>query len=478
MSYNHVGGFKNLSKAGQDAVWNTLGTLPNLLPDSSKSTSSTTKSAISNGTIEVQDADFNMQTLSRDTKESLNKLDEIFDKKKIEERQELSKLFAKEAFGQLHNWNPTSKEGKTAKAIAHGVVAEVSARMAGNKPGSGFYASATNEALIGEIQKIAKEKPDVAQTLSALLGAAVNGSLGYSPVTGAAEAQYGTKWNASGVIRSNSELAPNEYINIIVPAELNGTGQNQAYVRYKNFGDQYQAYGFLPGEVAVIQFAEKGAQSRGQEVIINSDRSYSNIDEWIGLVKPLYPISVKNDTEKLEVAADTNNVSSFSLVSSVINNAPKNFATGAATYIGENAFSKSVEKAYLVTSRPMYNNIRVRDAKMLGGLGGKAYNVGSYGNSFNENNERYQSVSGKSISTAVDTLNVAHDLEIIKVKPKIKPSKNKVVNVLKIATYKITEAGAKGTLIDTTKDLLDKFDERLEEVEQQRREKARQFWPF
>jgi len=113
--------------------------------------------------------------------------------------QELSKLFAKEAFGQLHNWNPTSKEGKAAKAIAHGVVAEVSARMAGNKPGSGFYAGATNEALIGEIQKIAKEKPDVAQSLSALLGAAVNGSLGYSPVTGAAEAQYGTKWNANQV---------------------------------------------------------------------------------------------------------------------------------------------------------------------------------------------------------------------------------------------------------------------------------------
>ena len=125
----------------------------------------------------------------------MNKLDEIFDKKKIEERQELSKLFAKEAFGQLHNLNPTFKEGKVAKAIAHGIVAEVSSRMAGNKLGSGFYAGATYEALIGEIQKIAKEKPDVAQTLSALLGAAVNGTLGYSPVTGAAEAQYGTKWN-------------------------------------------------------------------------------------------------------------------------------------------------------------------------------------------------------------------------------------------------------------------------------------------
>ena len=208
MSYNHVGNFKNLSKSGKDTVWNTLGTLPNLLPDSSKSSSSITKSAISNGTIEVRDADFNMQTLSRDTKDSLNKLDEIFDKKKIEERQELSKLFAKEAFGQLHNWNPTSKEGKAAKAAAHGIVAEVSSRMAGNKPGSGFYAGATNEALIGEIQKIAKEKPDVAQTLSALLGAAVNGSLGYSPVTGAAEAQYGIKWNYQGAMKINGKIVP------------------------------------------------------------------------------------------------------------------------------------------------------------------------------------------------------------------------------------------------------------------------------
>ncbi|MDD7291259.1 MAG: hemagglutinin repeat-containing protein, partial [Veillonella caviae] len=211
MSYNHVGDFKNLSKAGKDAVWNTLGTLPNLLPDSSKSSSSTTKSAISNGTIEVRDANFNMQTLSRDTKDSLNKLDEIFDKKKIEERQELSKLFAKEAFGQLHNWNPTSKEGKAAKAIAHGVVAEVSARMAGNKPGSGFYAGATNEALIGEIQNIAKTNPAVAQWLSAGVGAMVNAASNQSSVTGAMVAQTGTQENAYGRMRQPDELGEFEY---------------------------------------------------------------------------------------------------------------------------------------------------------------------------------------------------------------------------------------------------------------------------
>lgn len=263
MSYNHVGGFKNLSKAGKDAVWNTMGTLPNLLPDSSKSTSSTTKSAISNGTIEVRDADFNIQTLSRDTKESLNKLDEIFDKKKIEERQELSKLFAKEAFGQLHNWNPTSKEGKAAKAIAHGVVAEVSARMAGNKPGSGFYAGATNEALIGEIQKIAKEKPDVAQTLSALLGAAVNGSLGYSPVTGAAEAQYGTKWNQSGVMPKNKDY---------VFVRYDGQIWKRSALGSDKFLGSFGVWNHVKlGDIYVVQRSTPGEQAMGDEYRYNGN---------------------------------------------------------------------------------------------------------------------------------------------------------------------------------------------------------------
>ena len=186
---------KTKDKKGYDKIYNSIGLVPNLGVGSKGKESSTTQSAISDGILTVDGKEIDTKTINTNTENTLHQLDKIFDKKKIEERQELSKLFAKEAFGQLHNWNPTSKEGKAAKAIAHGVVAEVSARMAGNKPGSGFYAGATNEVLIGEIQKIAKEKPDVAQSLSALLGAAVNGSLGYSTVTGAAEAQYGTKWN-------------------------------------------------------------------------------------------------------------------------------------------------------------------------------------------------------------------------------------------------------------------------------------------
>ncbi|WP_295228676.1 hemagglutinin repeat-containing protein [Veillonella sp.] len=304
MSYNHVGNFKNLSKAGQDAVWNTLGKLPNLLPDSSKSASSTTKSAISNGTIEVRNADFNMQTLSRDTKDSLNKLDEIFDKKKIEERQELSKLFAKEAFGQLHNWNPTSKEGKAAKAIAHGVVAEVSARMAGNKPGSGFYAGATNEALIGEIQKIAKERPDIAQTLSALLGAAVNGSLGHSPVTGAAEAQYGTKWNleldyhAATVRQSAYEEMKRHYNSNYLRREILSYSPDEIAEAKENLEQRLakaESSGAFAGSVELLGFFLD--QSPSKHGIIDVDYTSNGYPIYIFGENSAFTQALKNDYE-------------------------------------------------------------------------------------------------------------------------------------------------------------------------------------
>ena len=91
-------------------------------------------------------------------------MDEIFDNKKIEERQELPRIICKEALAQLHNLNPTSKEGKVIKAIAHGIVFRSIFHMARNINQVGFYAGATNEALIEKF-KNCKVKPDVAQTL-------------------------------------------------------------------------------------------------------------------------------------------------------------------------------------------------------------------------------------------------------------------------------------------------------------------------
>ena len=44
-----------------------------------------------------------MAALNRNTRDSLNKLGEIFNKTKVEERQELAGLFGKLAFNYLHD---------------------------------------------------------------------------------------------------------------------------------------------------------------------------------------------------------------------------------------------------------------------------------------------------------------------------------------------------------------------------------------
>ena len=246
LSYTAVSGFKNLSQAGKDAVYNSLGLLPKLLPDSEKTAESTTKSVISNGTITTGSSNIDINKISKDTKNSLNKLDTIFDKKKVEERQELARLFAKDAFEQLHYWEPKTKEGKVAKALAHAVVAETSARIAGNPKGSGFYAGATNEALIGEIHKIAKSNPAVAQWLSASLGALVNHGLGKSSITGATEAQYGTKWNYAGALfrvgvgtsKIAVKTASGETITEFIPYVGNPSAFDQVTTKPVSFSDR------------------------------------------------------------------------------------------------------------------------------------------------------------------------------------------------------------------------------------------------
>lgn len=279
LSYTSVSGFKNLSQAGKDAVYNSLGLLPKLLPDSEKSVESTTKSVIANGTITTGSSNIDINKISKDTKNSLNKLDTIFDKKKVEERQELARLFAKDAFEQLHYWQPKTKEEKVAKAIAHGVVAEVSARVAGNKPGSGFYAGVTNEALIGDIQKVAKTNPAVAQWLSAGVGAVVNARLGKPIITGAAEAQYGTRENAYGRMKQPNELSVGESYYIIA---LNGGVYKRSSAGDDLVDPSVLSTDHISG--VVVQNPQKGHQLEGQEVFINSDLSWTNIDEPMGKV--------------------------------------------------------------------------------------------------------------------------------------------------------------------------------------------------
>ena len=218
IGYNYYGSKKKLEemktndKKGYDKIYNSIGLVPNLGVGSKGKASSTTQSAISDGILSVDGKEIDTKTINTNTENTLHQLDKIFDKKKIEERQELARLFSKNAFEQLHNWQPTTKDGKIAKSLAHGIIGEVAARMAGNSPGSGFKATMTNEMLISEINKVAKHDPAVAQWLSAAVGGVVNKASGENANTGSAAASYATKWNEdlvwnSGVSNTISSLA-------------------------------------------------------------------------------------------------------------------------------------------------------------------------------------------------------------------------------------------------------------------------------
>ena len=202
IGYNYYGSKKKLEemkandKKGYDKIYNSIGLVPNLGVGSKGKASSTTQSAISDGILTVDGKEIDTRTININTENTLHQLDKIFDKKKIEERQELARLFAKNAYEQLHNWQPTTKEGKIAKAFAHGVIGEWAARMAGNAPGSGFKATMTNEMLMEKIKQIADNDPALAQWLSAAVGGVVNKASGKNVNAGSAVASYATKWNS------------------------------------------------------------------------------------------------------------------------------------------------------------------------------------------------------------------------------------------------------------------------------------------
>ena len=187
VAYNHYA-----SDQERNQHFNETGLTPDILPGAAKDAHSVTRSAISQGTIQVTQGVTDVTKINRDTAHALQTLNHIFDKQKVEERQELARLFAKNADELLHYYD---RDGKFDKALAHGLVAEITSQLAGNKGGSGFAAGMTNELLINKIKEWAGNDPAKAQWISAALGATVNVAVGKHVQTGGATAQYAMKWN-------------------------------------------------------------------------------------------------------------------------------------------------------------------------------------------------------------------------------------------------------------------------------------------
>ena len=191
VSYHHYSD----DRAREDN-FNQSGLTPSISPGAKDEASSVTQAAIAPGTITTTKEQTDLSQINRNTADALHKLDHIFDKNDIQERQELAQLFSKNANELLHQYDT---DGSLNKSIAHGIVAEISSQIAGNGAGSGFTAGFTNELLIHKIKDWSHGDPATAQWISAALGAAVNQIGGGSAESGASAAQDGTKWNAEAL---------------------------------------------------------------------------------------------------------------------------------------------------------------------------------------------------------------------------------------------------------------------------------------
>ena len=189
-SYHKYGNFENMSEDEQNKVYNTKGLAPNLSMPVKGDASSTTKAAIAPGTINIRENPTqDISALSRDTANALNELGKIFDKTKIEERQELAAVFGEEAFRLLHNMKD---DGSGRKIAAHAIIGGLMSQITGAGFASGAIGVGLNEALIKALDG---KDPGTAQIISAIIGAAAAKAIAGNAQAGASAAASGTKWN-------------------------------------------------------------------------------------------------------------------------------------------------------------------------------------------------------------------------------------------------------------------------------------------
>ena len=187
---------------------NQRGLTPNLTPTVKDNADSTTKSAVAEGTIHITNKEKQKQdiaSLNRDTKNSLNQLQEIFDKSKVEEKQELVGMLEKYGNQAIHTYAESKgwKDGSTEKMLLHGAFGALMGDMAGGSAATGALSGSINEYVMGYLTKTKGEDwmqkhPDTVQWISmgvaSTLGKLANGSV--SEVADIALA--GAKWNYYG----------------------------------------------------------------------------------------------------------------------------------------------------------------------------------------------------------------------------------------------------------------------------------------
>ena len=169
-----------------------------ILGGSSDKETSTTKSGIAEGTLDIRgDQKQDLAGLDRNPDKDHQGLDKIFDKDKILEREQAAGLFGEMAFeaaGKLakkFGWEP----GDPRRAALHGLIGGIMADINGGKFGDGLTTAMINKILIDQLVKSGTLDGTELRWVSGIIGGALNGG------QGAGIADSATKNNAVNELR-------------------------------------------------------------------------------------------------------------------------------------------------------------------------------------------------------------------------------------------------------------------------------------
>ena len=243
---DYKAGGMGISYAPKDSTTplNARGLTPQMSPTVKDKAGSSTKAAIAKGTIVItnkKNQNQDISTLNRDTETSLNKLKEIFDKSKVEGKQELLGMMEKygnqaiHAYAESRGW----KDGSAEKVLLHGAFGALMGDMGTGETLAGALSGSIHEYVMGYLNRAkspewVRNHPDTVEWLSAGLGAVI-GKVSDASISGMAGVSLdAAKWNEYQNIRelrdkierlktsgALNRLRDNEYV--VLYAEHNGT---------------------------------------------------------------------------------------------------------------------------------------------------------------------------------------------------------------------------------------------------------------
>ena len=272
--------FSATTRTGQEdrRKLNERGLYPEVVSTVKGRAESTTKAGISAGSIIIREGEKQVQPvkqLNRDTKNSLQKLATIFDKEKVQEKQELVNELSKVGNRAIHELAARKgwQEGSDEKILAHSIFGGLLSSLAGGKIATGSLAGGVGEYVNGRIldakgKAWVEKHPDLVQAISAAVGSAVGAVTGESSI-GSNVAIGETKWNAFQYIPIIGPIIKDWVKNVEVIEDEDGT---------------------CVGKMAMI--SGWGRVPAAAYIIVTNDKVYEGIQGNVGINAAMLDIDI------------------------------------------------------------------------------------------------------------------------------------------------------------------------------------------